>query len=886
MENNSDLIQIDKQNDIDFDDNIIANTFCVECHEFPEYSIRFLSASSFSLVHCCLDGKYVEKYVNLKHKCEPFSLKCKYCEKKCNNICIKCKYTLCRECFKEHDKIPYLPNIQISSKNNKQESTIMSLINCQYFCNEHLLKYQFFCPVCKINLCEECNEGHLHINCPNLLEQNINLEHIIEPSNECFKRLYKLARLFYSCYIKNVTNSKMTLNILLNSILANNIVKFIQQNQAFEGIIIKNDYLNNIDKNSYLCKVFDSPEFNMYYSNLISNACDGNINDYYKLNKIRDEYKSQRLPRLFRKKSFYNSLKIQMFNIINTLDLTIAKFNVDKNTLNLNKEINYLKLKNKLYEFSMELFKVFSLKMNYKLDFELRRKVGNILGEVILKNFKVNLNDIEPTKYLLTLSNEKIVEKLTKLTNTKKNKPKDLEENKEIGTLKSKYIKSLQMLINKAKDEIDKFDIKNSKNSMNVISFKSLNENKEEIDKAIICNLFFFIKRKFGDEFNYQIHNKAHSINILLADEIKRLEKEKEKSLLDKDNDKYDYKKENNSTQKNNTKSEVNNNEIIINNNKICPIKYRSIQNLNEKIKVEEKMDSEFNYNSLEDNDPIINSTLNEFAKKLNMMKSTYSTSSYISLQQSLNLYLDGKKGQILEKNFSSINLAKIIKDCSEQKSNDNEIMNLCEKFRTTLNDGLSFLYSYLSNIAEKIEEISQLFNIDNLLNKYEITLPLNPKKEFDMIKSYDNKECPEEIYYLTLVFSYFYIISNIKILNRIKNDFEKIGLNEITINNIIKQNLIKKFMENINDFDESMPISNIWNQLKKNDNFVEDEKMNKLIINYVKKNDEEVYKNDLFNLLKSYCENIDLNGKDPQNIILEPFMEQNNLSDKIEKEE
>ena len=61
---------------------------------------------------------------------------------------------------------------------------------------------------------------------------------------------------------------------------------------------------------------------------------------------------------------------------------------------------------------------------------------------------------------------------------------------------------------------------------------------------------------------------------------------------------------------------------------------------------------------------------------------------------------------------------------------------------------------------------------------------------------------------------------------------------------------------------------------------------MNKLIINYVKKNDEEVYKNDLFNLLKSYCENIDLNGKDPQNIILEPFMEQNNLSDKIEKEE
>ena len=343
---------------------------------------------------------------------------------------------------------------------------------------------------------------------------------------------------------------------------------------------------------------------------------------------------------MFRKKSYYNSLRIQMFNIINTLDLAIAKFNADKNTLKLNKEINFLKLKNKLNEFSNQLFKVFSLKMNYKLDFELRRKIVNILGQIMLKNFKVNLNDIQPTKYLLTLSNEQIAEKLTRLTNAKKNKPKDLDENKEIGTLKSKYIKSLQMLINKAKDEIDKFDIQNSKNNKNVISFKCLSENKEEIDKAIICNLFFFIKREYGDEFNDQIRNKSHSINLLLADEIKRLEnEEKKEKTLDKDKDKNDDKKEDNATQKNNIKSEANNNEIII--NKICPIKYRAIHNLNEKVKVEEKMDFEFNFNySLKDNDSIINSTLNEFAKKLNMMKSTYSTSNYITLQQSLKIYI------------------------------------------------------------------------------------------------------------------------------------------------------------------------------------------------------------------------------------------------------
>ena len=104
--------------------------------------------------------------------------------------------------------------------------------------------------------------------------------------------------------------------------------------------------------------------------------------------------------------------------------------------------------------------------MNYKLDFELRRKIGNILGKEILKKFSNNLNTIKPTKYLYTLSNEIIAEKLSKAMNEKSNSKNY--NIKKVNNLKAKYELSLNKLIDKAREKFNNFDVESSKSNSNV----------------------------------------------------------------------------------------------------------------------------------------------------------------------------------------------------------------------------------------------------------------------------------------------------------------------------------------------------------------------------------------------------------------------------------
>ena len=65
-------------------------------------------------------------------------------------------------------------------------------------------------------------------------------------------------------------------------------------------------------------------------------------------------------------------------------------------------------------------------------------------------------------------------------------------------------------------------------------------------------------------------------------------------------------------------------------------------------------------------------------------IKSFYSLSFNISFFDLLNLYLNGKKIKIMEKEASSVTLKKIITEYSEKISEDNklnEIINFLEKF-------------------------------------------------------------------------------------------------------------------------------------------------------------------------------------------------------------
>ena len=101
----------------------------------------------------------------------------------------------------------------------------------------------------------------------------------------------------------------------------------------------------------------------------------------------------------------------------------------------------------------------------------------------------------------------------------------------------------------------------------------------------------------------------------------------------------------------------------------------------------------------------------------------------------------------------------------------------------------------------------------------------------------------------------------------------------ELCKSNIIKKKLVKIFCDEIEKLTQIDLTNKIWNDIKKGGKFVEDKEMNILIKNYTEKNTKEDYKKDLINLISPFYKNIDLSGKDPQNIILENFMKQNDLN-------
>ena len=903
--------QPDEKN-IVFDEETIKNTYCPKCLRFPEYYIRFSSASTFSLVHSCLNGEIIKKSQDSQHNSEKTKFKCYYCKKECQNICVKCKYILCEECFAIHNRVPLLDKIKIAWNEIVNKDTYMNLINSQYFCEQHLSKYNFYCPLCKINLCDSCKKRHIHINCINIMALNVKREDIIEPSNDCFKRLYKLAKIFHSCYQKSIDNSKMTKNILLNNILANNIIEFIRKSQdPAKGSEIKNNYSFNIDKNSYLSNKYDDSEFNAFYRSLIYSACGGNIMDYYRLYEIRNVYNANELPNSFNWNNYHDMLGLRISNFINLMESIIDQFNISDINFNLSKsfeKISNLKLRNELNSFSFELIKVFALKMNYKLDYELRRKVGNILGQLILQKFYENLNTIQPTKYLLTLSNEKIAERISSSKSKKKYKSSNSKINGDDGPLNSKFKKSLRDLINKAENEMENLDYESAQNSNIIITFKSLNNDENEKNKAIIFNLFFYIKKKLGNMFNFQIHNTSHSINSNIAETIKKSEtkkKEKNSEIDNKDNktnsDNIDNKdnkdNENNTHLSNNeinkngiqnkeSKIETNKNEINIDINNICSNIYKVTEKLNKEIEIKDEFPIQTNYNLLSiDDDSIVKSSIEEFAKTLNKMKSSFSISDTITLQQSLDLYLEGRKEEILEKVYSPLSIKAIVNECRKKIPNNKELEEVnkfCNDFKKNLDDDLDFLYSELNNIITNIGEVAQIFDIKILFNKYGINQPVDLKKAFTKIKKslYQNKFL-EEIYYLIHIISYFLIISIIKALNMIKDEYEKKVLNKLIENNIIKENLIYEFMKDVNIPKNEGDILNqdFWEHIKNCNRFIEDEAMNNNIVNYVKDKTINDYKNDLLALLKPHVKNIDLNGQDPQNIFLDSFMKQNGYS-------
>ena len=858
----------------DFVETCFRKIFCPLCLRFPEYYIRLESDSNFSLVHTCLKGEIKEDFNKLEKSCESFLHKCVYCSCECKNICIKCKYFICKECAKRHNKSPYTLNTEKSETLNEDKDSILTIENSQYFCDKHLLEFKFYCPICKINLCEECKNEHFHMNCPSLFSKNLEFKNISEPSNKFYKELCQIAEIFYNCYSKNSKN-KMTLNILMNANLAINILKFIELDAVSQGKEIKNNYFEGIDEKVYLCSHHSELEVKNYYSKLINNIYKGSIYDYKKLIEIINKYEELNYLNL----SLYNyysfALSVQNSLLINMFDIIDTKIEFDNINLILSKglrTISFLKLKNKYTDFCLQLMKIISLKMNYKLDIELRRKVGNIIGKIILKNFHCYLEKLEPTKKMLTLSLEEIGKQYAKCK-TPVNKLNGNKNNiSKSELLKLRYKKALNMLKDEVQKELMDTENKDYKynmtNNISVISFKILSDDKEEIKKAILCNLFFYIKWKMENKFNDQIHNIILEINSLLAKELKKIENTEN---VNKNGGVIKTNKENIKIEihKYDLKTQLNENHgVIKNENVLCPNKFQYLNELNRQIKLKDEKFLEIE-DILEDEDDesILKSSVDEFIKLLKKLKSTYMIMPGISVQQSLNLFFDGKKEEILKGKISADNMNSLIDYSNKLSSKDNKeieaIANISQKNRKDLEKHSNLLYTNMNIIEKELEMISQFFDIKKLLTKYKIKQPVDPVKVINYSRSIVGENNDDEIHYLILVISQLFIDSKIKNLNSIEKELEKVNLNEITKNNIIKKNIIKSFIDNINSNSGiTFPLID-WDELQKSNDFLNDKNMNDLIIKYVRNESKENYIKDLNNLINPYCKIIDLSGED-----------------------
>ena len=324
-----------------------------------------------------------------------------------------------------------------------------------FFCNKHLNKYEFICSVCKVNLCILCKKEHVHINSIPFFEENKNeicfKTKYTSGTNTIAKSLYDLCKCFIDCYSKGKENHYLSINIISNYYLAKEINPYLSiDNNLTNDIVITSNYFeNNKDENNFLAKSFGDYEFMEYYENLIFGIYKGDIESFKEMNKILDFYKRkkkkiQKIP--FNKSAYLFSLSnsiciyrnefLLIDEIVNSTDMKLLLIKLIKLVENMKLKINFV-------EANVEMMKKLNLEAHYKLDYELRRKTGNIISKSLLFCFFDKLDKIDPNKYIFYA-----VEALEeKIRNEKKiNRPENIKI-KYQKDLKQKYSKSLIVLI-------------------------------------------------------------------------------------------------------------------------------------------------------------------------------------------------------------------------------------------------------------------------------------------------------------------------------------------------------------------------------------------------------------------------------------------------------
>lgn len=670
--------------------------FCPFCLSYPAYSIDVKNDGEILLKHLCKNSEIKDINLNEIKSYKRFIslIKCKYCEKYCQNICLKCGEYICNKCSKEHANYSSEYSINMN---------ICSILDKQYLCKEHFMRVTNYCNICKIHLCNnECLREHCHINCYPLYEKinDQKFEKNYEGKNNTLLKLALISKLFDDCYSNCLRNSNMTINIILNHSLVKKIKDFIEKNKDKYNIKNKTNIITKTEsilKDPRLFKVYGGEEFQDQFFNLIFFVETGNIRAFHKLEQIKKIYQKNKRPILSMNPT-KRAYLISLNNLINEKKnelLLLSNVLLNENaqyclleTIEKVRELQTLVIKLNL---DLELLIKYTISLNYRVDYEQRRKIGNLIADKMLTLFPENIETIKINEYLLGLAIESIETKINKLNNLKENGEKEkLEE------LKNKYNKGLKLLnnltstklekINKTDYDITKFIF--DKTSIQFINKKNDPNNK----KAIILNLYFIIRKLINESMNKSIHNETVKINYIIKEEISEFEKKEKNVNPNQEILKKEERKDNNVRNTNFKKLNKTcpKNEIVNIMNKIefKPIALEKDENLLEEIELRQK-------------EKVLDSNLLEIYQHLKKIKNKiYNIRSEINFSKAIELFMEGEKNGLLEeKEINEDN--KILS--SESYEDKIKIEKLLDESSKTIS--IKLINSYFNNTITNINE-------------------------------------------------------------------------------------------------------------------------------------------------------------------------------------
>ena len=331
-------------------------------------------------------------------KLKDFIIKCKSCNKKLelyesNFICFQCDKFFCGKCSELH-------------KNECLKNVLCKIYKCSFACREHNKNFISFCSLCEKNLCESCKNVHFH-RIPNKDYHGI-------------KEIIDKNKVLISKEIKKTEPKKYILKeLILSYLFFENyymIPWFFRQSIYFS---VNDNYLN-VDNSGFFFDSFFDEEFIAYYSTLVSQMENGNMNSINVINNIKEEYlkKGKKINEKYNIKissalsnAMTNSSRMifhifnlnRRFNLLNEIHIiNELKFG---HLSEVKKQVN--KLETEICLYKAKILSLFKISDKYKEGLKLLfdRHFATLIIKILMKKFhssfkKVNL-DLEIAKDLI-----------------------------------------------------------------------------------------------------------------------------------------------------------------------------------------------------------------------------------------------------------------------------------------------------------------------------------------------------------------------------------------------------------------------------------------------------------------------------------------------------